>query len=88
MKILLSPAKSMNLDRPIPTYEYSEIAFGQEATKINKLLQKKSVRSLSKLMDISDDLASLNFERNHQFSDLVESSNSTAVLHAGWRRLA
>ena len=68
MKILLSPAKSMNLDRPIPTYEYSEIAFGQEATKINKLLQKKSVRALSKLMNISDDLASLNFERNHQFS--------------------
>ena len=91
MKILLSPAKSMNLDRPIPTYEYSEIAFGQEATKIIKLLQKKSVRALSKLMNISDDLATLNFERNHQFSfpfskktPVQQLSSSTEMYIKDW----
>ena len=39
MKILL-PAKSMNLDRPIPTYEYSEIALDKKESEINKLLQR------------------------------------------------
>ena len=68
MKILLSPAKSMNADRSIPDYDYSSIIFEEEALRINKLLRGKSARSLAKLMHISDALASLNADRNQQFS--------------------
>ena len=68
MKILLSPAKSMNAERPIPDYAYSSIVFEEEALRINKLLRGKSARSLAKLMHISDALASLNADRNQQFS--------------------
>ena len=68
MKILLSPAKSMNAERPIPDYAYSSIVFEEEAFRINKLLRGKSAGSLGKLMHISDALASLNADRNQQFS--------------------
>ena len=68
MKIILSPAKSMNAERPIPDYAYSSIVFEEEALRINKLLRGKSARSLGKLMHISDALASLNADRNQQFS--------------------
>ena len=68
MKILLSPAKSMNAERPIPDYAYSSIVFEEEALRINKLLRGKSAGSLGKLMHISDALASLNADRNQQFS--------------------
>jgi cytoplasmic iron level regulating protein YaaA (DUF328/UPF0246 family) len=68
MKIILSPAKSMNAERPIPDYAYSSIVFEEEALRINKLLRGKSAGSLGKLMHISDALASLNADRNQQFS--------------------
>ncbi len=67
MKILLSPAKSMNADRSIPDYDYSSIIFEEEALRINKLLRRKSARSLAKLMHISDALAALNVDRNQRF---------------------
>lgn len=67
MKILLSPAKSMSAERNYPKELTTAIVFDKEAVRINKLLQKKSVRSLSKLMHLSDDLAQLNFERNQAF---------------------
>lgn len=82
MKILLSPAKSMNDARSYPKEMGTDIIFAKEAIRINKLLQKKSVRSLSKLMHISDDLAVLNFERNQSFDyPFTESNARPAVFY-------
>ena len=70
----------MNPERPFPKEITSTIVFEKEAQRINKLLQKKSVRSLSKLMHISTDLAQLNFERNQSFTFPFEESNARPAV--------
>lgn len=67
MKIVLSPAKSLNFESKLPTTKSTEACFLTEAERLNKLLKKKSPRSLKKLMGISDNLAQLNYERNQEW---------------------
>lgn len=66
MKILLSPAKSLDLTTPIPTDLSTEILFKKEAESISEVLKQLSVKDLEKLMHISTKLAELNWERNQQ----------------------
>ena len=40
MKIVISPAKSLDFERTLPTETYSEASFLKEAKKINGLLKK------------------------------------------------
>ena len=67
MKLVLSPAKSLNFESKLPTTKSTEACFLTEAERLNKLLKKKSPRSLKKLMGISDNLAQLNYERNQEW---------------------
>lgn len=64
MKIVISPAKSLDFESKAPTEKYSMPVFLSEAERLNKVLRKKSAKSLGKLMSISDALARLNYERN------------------------
>ncbi len=64
MKIVISPAKTLDFESPLPTSEYSLPGFLEETEKINASLKKQSSKKLAKLMDISTALAQLNFERN------------------------
>ena len=66
-RILLSPAKSLDWESTLPEIEFSEPQFTKEAERLSKELKKKSKRSLSKLMNLSDALAELNWNRNQQF---------------------
>lgn len=67
MKVLLSPAKSLDFEKEAPTQESSTALFLKQSEKINKVLRKKKPKDLSELMDISDKLAQLNWERNQQW---------------------
>lgn len=64
MKILLSPAKSLDFETKVPSHKTSEAIFVNQANKLNKVLQKKSPKQLGTLMHISDKLAELNWQRN------------------------
>ncbi len=64
MKIVISPAKTLDYESPLPTLDYSIPAFLNETEKINASLKKQSPKKLASLMDISAALASLNYERN------------------------
>ncbi|MEO9892439.1 peroxide stress protein YaaA [Aurantibacter sp.] len=68
MKVVLSPAKSLDFERQLPTERFTEALFLNESERLNKLLKKKSAKSLSKLMHISDNLGQLNYERNQEWS--------------------
>ena len=57
MKMIISPAKSLNFDSALPTTDFSEARFLSEAERINKLLKKKSVKAIGKLMGISENLS-------------------------------
>ena len=72
MKILLSPAKTLDYESVVPTQRTSRTLFTSEADKLNKVLCKKSPKSLSKLMHISDMLADLNWKRNQDWSSVVK----------------
>lgn len=82
MKIILSPAKSLDFESQLPTLQYTETCFLEEADRLNKLLKKKSARSLSKLMSISDNLGRLNYERNQEWSLPFTTSNSRQAVYA------
>jgi cytoplasmic iron level regulating protein YaaA (DUF328/UPF0246 family) len=82
MKLVLSPAKSLDFESKLPTAKTTEGYFLAEAERINKLLKKKSARSLSKLMKISDSLGQLNYERNQDWQLPFNKENARQALYA------
>lgn len=82
MKLVLSPAKSLNYESKLPTTKTSELCFLNEAERLNKLLKKKSARSLSKLMNISPTLGQLNFERNQEWQLPFTKDNARQAVYA------
>ncbi|MDT0557118.1 peroxide stress protein YaaA [Ichthyenterobacterium sp. W332] len=82
MKLVLSPAKSLNYESELPTNITTEGCFLAEAERLNKLLKKKSARSLSKLMKISDNLGQLNYERNQDWSLPFNKDNARQAVYA------
>ena len=52
MKMIVSPAKSLNFEDKLPTTQFTEARFLSEAERINKLLKKKSVKALGKLLSL------------------------------------
>ena len=63
MKVVLSPAKQLNLTASYPILNYSLPPFLKEAEKLIAVLKQKSPKEIKSLMKISDDLAVLNWER-------------------------
>ena len=82
MKLVLSPAKSLNFDSKLPTTKTSESCFLKESERLNKLLKKKSARSLSKLMSISPALGELNYERNQAWQLPFTIDNARQAIYA------
>lgn len=82
MKIVLSPAKSLDFESKLPTDKHSEPVFLNESERVNKLLKKKSPKVLSKLMDISGNLAELNWERNQEWSLPFTAHNARPAVYA------
>lgn len=82
MKIVISPAKSLDFDTQLPTKKYSIPAFLEETQKVHKVLARKKPKALMSLMDISTQLAELNWERNQQFSLPFTPENARPALYA------
>ena len=57
MKILISPAKSLNLTSEIPLNEFTNPIFPKETSEIISKLKKMSVSSLGSLLGVSKKLA-------------------------------
>ncbi|WP_396192033.1 peroxide stress protein YaaA [Flavobacterium sp.] len=64
MKIVISPAKSLDFETQLPTTSYTEYGFQKQSLAIDKVLKKKKPNELMDLMSISDKLADLNWNRN------------------------
>jgi len=82
MKVVISPAKSLDFQTELPTPLQTEACFLSEAERLNKLLKMKSARSLKKLMGISENLAQLNYERNQEWSLPFTSDNARPAVYA------
>jgi cytoplasmic iron level regulating protein YaaA (DUF328/UPF0246 family) len=64
MKIVISPAKTLDYESALPTGRHTAPAFLKEAKQIHRVLRQKKPKDLMELMDISDALAQLNWKRN------------------------
>ncbi|MDH7444566.1 peroxide stress protein YaaA [Aquimarina sp. 2201CG14-23] len=82
MKIVVSPAKSLDFETALPTQKYTEPSFLAEAEKLNTILQKKTPKKLSDLMGISDNLAQLNWQRNQDWSIPFTKDNARPAVYA------
>ena len=83
MLLLLSPAKSLDYDTPLPAnLPHSLPTFTQEPLELIELLRRQSPQQLSQLMDISDKLAALNVARYEAFNPQFTDANSRQALLA------
>ena len=82
MKILLSPAKSLDYKSDLPTLKTSEGCFLNEAQYLNNILKEKSPKDLSDLMGISSSLGELNYQRNNSWSLPFSSKNARQSIYA------
>ena len=80
MKIVISPAKSLNFEKVLPTTNFSEALFLKEARRVHKDLKQKSPAALSELMDISDKLADLNWQRNQDWKTPFNPENARPAI--------
>lgn len=82
MKILLSPAKTLDYKTELPIKDHTQPVFIKEATKLNKVLKKMSAKEIGELMHISDTLADLNYQRNQDFEVEFTAANSRPAVYA------
>lgn len=82
MKIIISPAKSLDFERQLPTNKTSKPLFLNEAKIINGILKKLKPADLSEIMHISDNLAQLNWQRNKSFKTPFTPENSRPAIYA------
>jgi hypothetical protein len=80
MKIVISPAKSLDFETQLPTSKVSEAPFLDQAELINKSLKEITPNELSKLMKISDKLSELNWQRNQEWSLPFTSENARPAV--------
>jgi len=82
MKLVISPAKSLDFKTALPTEKHTEPQFLKQSERLNKLLKKKSAKNLSELMSISDALGQLNYERNQSWELPFTSDNARPAIYA------
>ena len=82
MKILISPAKSLDYASALPTAKNSQPVFLADAKELNAALRLKKPSELQALMGISEKLASLNWERNQDFEIPFNADNARPAVFA------
>lgn len=82
MKILISPAKSLDYTSLLPTAEISQPEFLTEAEELNAALRLKRPPDLQVLMGISEKLAAINWERNQDFVTPFTADNARPAVFA------
>ena len=82
MKIVISPAKSLDFETKLPTRKHTQPAFLDKAEIVHQTLKEKSPKELMQLMDISDKLADLNWQRNQEWSTPFTTKNARPAMYA------
>jgi len=82
MKIIISPAKSLDFEQAAPTSLYSQPSFLSDSTRLQKKLKTLSAKKLGALMKISDALSALNYDRNQSWQTPFTPANSKQAIYA------
>src|SRR5690625_863536 len=81
MKIIISPAKSLEEEKQLATSKASQHEFFDEAIKLNRKLARMSKPKLSKVMKISDNLADLNYGRFQEFDESNKTDKARPAVY-------
>lgn len=84
MKVLLSPAKAIDMTKQIETSEDSFPQFLVEAEGLMNKMRTFSPTKIAKMMHISKDLGQLNFDRNQEWKPATEISTETTQAAAAF----
>ena len=82
MLTLLSPAKSLDYESPLPTAKHTQPRMLDRAEELIDVMRGKSIPELRELMDISEDLATLNAERYQEFETPFTPENARPAVLA------
>lgn len=82
MKIVISPAKSLDFETKLPTNQFTQSDFLSKSETIHKTLKKKKPKQLMDLMSISEKLAELNWQRNQDWQTPFTPENARPAVYA------
>ena len=82
MKIVISPAKSLDFETQLPTARFTQSEFISKSVTIHKTLKKKKPKQLIELMSISEKLADLNWKRNQEWTTPFTAENARPAVYA------
>lgn len=82
MLIVLSPAKTLDFDTPLPPHPATKAVLLPQSVELNQLLRQLSPPQLQNLMHISADLAQLNADRNAAWKLPFTKRNARQALFA------
>ncbi len=82
MKIIISPAKLLDFENKAITDKFTECRFLEKSSELNSYLREMSARELSQLMNISDNLGQLNYERNLEWNPPFNKENAKQAVYA------
>ncbi|MVO10686.1 peroxide stress protein YaaA [Flavobacterium sp. TP390] len=82
MKIVISPAKSLDFETQLPTNQFTQSDFLSKSETIHKTLKKKKPKQLMDLMSISEKLAELNWQRNQDWQTPFTAENARPAVYA------
>ena len=82
MLVVLSPAKNLDYESPLPTADFSQPRMLAQAQQLVDVAKQLSPQQLSALMHISDKLAGLNAARFHSWQQPFTPSNARPAMYA------
>ena len=82
MLIVVSPAKALDFESPLPTRKFSEPAMIDRSRELVSVMRAKSPDELSEMMSISPSLGELNFERFQDWSPPFTPDNARPAVLA------
>lgn len=81
MKIVISPAKTLDYKTPLPVERATFPQFPDVTARINRKLSRMSRKNISELMGISNNLAELNHTRYQEFQEEHSKKNSRPAIY-------
>lgn len=82
MLLLISPAKTLDVETPAPTTQFTQADFLKESKQLISELRVLAPHDISQLMSISDKLGTLNFDRFASWKTPFKPSNAKQALFA------
>ncbi len=82
MKIVISPAKTLDYESELPTDNFTLPVFLRKSRIIHKVLKQQKPADLESLMGVSNKLADLNWQRNKKWKTPFTPQNARQAIYA------